>query len=246
MPVWIARTVPRRTVRGASACHGGDSANVVCHRASQVARRPATCLQGSPRATRGQVSWSAGLRWWFAAASGLPRWLSCRTRGLAARQAWPGPAARRGGLLLGCLGLAVPASSSRRGLGASAQSSRQAPLAGALSPWPGKQLLPDLAFSTRQAPLAGPWYSRLDHLAFVRPGKGRGDSCRPPGRPCRGRLLLPVHKFGVLRYPYFSTPTIAPQSSSHLAGSINPAKPLDPAKLSNPARLLNSAPTTKL
>ena len=31
-----------------------------------------------------------------------------------------------------------------------------------------------------------------------------------PGKPCRGVLQLPVHKFGVLRYPYFSTPTGAP------------------------------------
>src|SRR3954466_4425499 len=50
--------------------------------------------------------------------------------------------ARRGGLLLRCLGLAFPEGSSRRGLGASARSSRQAPLAGALPPWPGKLLLP--------------------------------------------------------------------------------------------------------
>src|SRR4051812_9430665 len=49
---------------------------------------------------------------------------------------------RHGELLLECLGLAFPASSSRRGLGASARSSRQAPLAGVLSPWPGKLLLP--------------------------------------------------------------------------------------------------------
>ncbi len=28
-----------------------------------------------------------------------------------------------------------------------------------------------------------------------------------PGKPCRGTLQLPVHKFGILRYPYFSTPT---------------------------------------
>src|SRR3954463_12952136 len=50
--------------------------------------------------------------------------------------------ARRGGLLLGCLGLAFPEGSSRRGLDALARSSRQTPLAGALPPWPGKLLLP--------------------------------------------------------------------------------------------------------
>src|SRR3954453_10313472 len=49
--------------------------------------------------------------------------------------------ARHGGLLLQCLGSAFSAGSSRRGLGALARSSRQAPLAGALPPWPGKLLL---------------------------------------------------------------------------------------------------------
>src|SRR4051812_15383751 len=36
---------------------------VACHHAPQAVRCPATCLWGSPRATRGRVSWSAGLRW---------------------------------------------------------------------------------------------------------------------------------------------------------------------------------------
>src|SRR4051812_4821953 len=49
---------------------------VACHGAPQAARCPATCLWGSPRATRGRVSWSADLRWRLAAANGLPRWLS--------------------------------------------------------------------------------------------------------------------------------------------------------------------------
>src|SRR4051794_30591425 len=66
------------------------------------------------RATHGQVSWSAGPRWWLAAASGLPRLLSCRAWELAVRQALPGRAVRRGELSLGCL----------------AWPSRQAPLAG--------------------------------------------------------------------------------------------------------------------
>src|SRR3954470_9704911 len=37
-----------------------------------------------------------------------------------------------------------------------------------------------------------------------------GGSWWLPGKPCRGVLRLPVHKFGVLGYPYFSTPTGAP------------------------------------
>src|SRR4051812_14160213 len=39
------------------------------------------------------------------------------------------------------------------------------------------------------------------------PKRSRGDPWRSPGQPCRMVLQLPVHKFGVLRYPYFSTPT---------------------------------------
>src|SRR4051812_34939513 len=103
---------------------------------------------------------------------------------------------RRGELLLGCLGLAFPASSSRRGLGASAWSSRQAPLAGVLSPWPGKLLLP------------GPRLLGSNTWSPFGPRRGRRGSWRSPGEPCRRALLLSVHKFGVLRYPYFSTPTV--------------------------------------
>src|SRR3954465_13942543 len=47
-------------------------------------------------------------------------------------------------------------------------------------------------------------------LGLLSAKKGRGDSWRSHGQPCRGVLQLPVHKFGVLRYPYFSTPTGAP------------------------------------
>src|SRR3954466_11111956 len=73
---------------------------------------------------------------WLTAAAVLPCLRACRLSG---------PAGARGALRRASLGvpwLAFPASSSRRGLGASAWSSRQAPLAGALSPWPGKLLLP--------------------------------------------------------------------------------------------------------
>src|SRR4051812_30488360 len=57
--------------------------------------------------------------------------------------------------------------------------SRQAPLAGALSPW-----LKYFVLEWLQRDFGGPW--------------------RSPGKPCRGGLRLPVHKFGILRYPYFS------------------------------------------
>src|SRR3954466_9174281 len=68
---------------------------VACHRTPQAARCPATCLWGSPGATRGRVSWSAGLKWRLAAASGLPWWLSFCARELAAHQALPERVVRR-------------------------------------------------------------------------------------------------------------------------------------------------------
>src|SRR3954466_11365737 len=62
MPIWVARTVLRRTVRGGPVCHESGLVSVACHRMLLAARCPATCLCGSPKATRGRVSWSAVLR----------------------------------------------------------------------------------------------------------------------------------------------------------------------------------------
>src|SRR3954466_2128611 len=61
--------------------------------------------------------------------------------------------------------------------------SRQAPLAGVLSPW-----LKYFVLEWLQRIYGGPW--------------------RSPSKPCRGALRLPVHKFGILGYPYSSTPTM--------------------------------------
>ena len=72
--------------------------------------------------------------------------------------------------------------------------SRQAPLAGVLSPWLGYFVLEWL-----QRNHGGPW--------------------RSPGKPCRGVLQLPVHKFGRLGYPYSSTPTGAPGPGPHTVPS---------------------------
>ena len=103
----------------------------------------------------------------------------------------PRQAPRRGRCLVasGSLSLTGPcrdawrvAASSLRCLG---WPSRQDPLAGALSPW-----LEYFVLEWFQRNHGGPW--------------------RSPGKPCRGVLQLPVHKFGVLGYPYSSTPTGAP------------------------------------
>src|SRR3954466_10883512 len=117
--------------------------------------------------------------------------------------------ARRGGLLLWSLGSAFPTSSSCRGLDL---------LSRILCSWmalhglsrPGKLLLPGSCLlgpassSCRGPCLLGPASSScqgpcLECLVF---------SWRFRGGPCRRVLRLPVHKSGVLRYPYFSTPTL--------------------------------------
>ena len=86
----------------------------------------------APRATRWWMRWSVGAEWPPAAACALPRPLSCRVRKLVAHRA------------LICLGW----------------SSRQGPLAGALSPcrdaWRvAASSLRCLGWPSRQAPLAG-------------------------------------------------------------------------------------------
>src|SRR3954471_18957287 len=136
---------------------------------------------------------------------------------------------RRGGLLLGCL----------------VRPSRRAPPAGALVLWlsrPGKLLLPGPC-------LLGSASSSCRGLVFLYawpslgPKRGRGDSWRSPGKPCRGVLQPPVHKFGVLRYPYFSTPTGAPGPGPYTVPSVvGPGPNSARARVAWVALLLNSAP----
>src|SRR3954471_7405104 len=112
---------------------------------------------------------------WLAVVVVLPHLRACRSSGPAGARGAPRRASLGvpwfglpGGLLPPgpwCFGLVVPASSSCRGL---AFLARQAPLAGALSSWPGKLLLP------------GP---RL-------PGLDAWSSLGPKGRPWR-LLALP-------------------------------------------------------
>ena len=67
-----------------------------------------------------------------------------------------------------------------------------------------------LGWPSRQAPLAGalsPWLKYFVHEWLQR---NHGGSWRSPGKPCRGVLQLPVHQFRILGYPYSSTPTGAP------------------------------------
>src|SRR3954466_13460879 len=80
-------------------------------------------------------------------------------------------------------------------------------------------------------------------LGLLSAKKGRGDSWRSPGKPCRMVLQLPVHKFGVLRYPYFSTPTGAPGPGPYTVPSVvGPGPNSARARVAGVALLLNSVP----
>ena len=115
MPVCVTQTMQKGTVRDATARHDGNLVSAACHRAPLAAQPPATYAWKGPRATRWWMRWSAGTEWWLAAASALPRSLSCRVRELVTHRALPGRVARRG-KFLEMPWLAFPASSSCRGL----------------------------------------------------------------------------------------------------------------------------------
>src|SRR3954463_16454650 len=122
----------------------------------------------------------------------LPRPLSCRVRELAAHRVLPGRVARRGKFL------EMP------------WLARQAPLVGVLC----------LEWPSRQAPLAGALSPWLKYFVLEWPQRNHGGPWRSPGKPCRGTLRLPVHKFGILGYPYSSTPTGAPGPGPYTVPSV--------------------------
>ena len=137
-----------------------------------------------------------GAEWPPAAASALPLLLSCRVRKLVALRA-------------------------SRYLG---WSSRQAPLAGALLPCRSARhvaasSLECPGWPSWQAPLAGALSLELKYFVLEWLQGNHGGSWRLPGKPCRGVLQLPVHKFGVLGYPYSSTPTGAPRPGPYTVPS---------------------------
>src|SRR3954470_14882718 len=93
--------------------------------------------------------------------------------------------------------LALPASSSCRGLLGSKLPSRQAPLAGALC----------LRVAFPASSSCRGLVSWLEYFVLEWLQRNHGGPWRSPGKPCRGVLRLPVHKSGILGYPYSSTPT---------------------------------------
>src|SRR3954463_9362804 len=99
MPVCVAQTVRKGTVRDATVRQDGYLVSAACHRIPLAAQPPATYAWNGPRATRWWMSWSVGCgvvacrgkR--LAAVVVLSRPGACRSRAL------PGRVARRGKFL---------------------------------------------------------------------------------------------------------------------------------------------------
>ena len=76
-----------------------------------------------------------------------------------------------------------------------------------------------LGWPSQQAPLAGALSPWLEYFVLEWLQRNHGGPWRSLGKPCRGVLRLPVHKFGILGYPYSSTPTGAPGPGPHTVPS---------------------------
>src|SRR6187401_433601 len=121
MPVAVAPNSAKSVRPGVSVGHDGSLVIVACHRVPQAAQPSATCPWKGPRATRGQMSWSAGTQCKPPPTSTLSGLLSCRGCYLAGSGSLSLSESRRGArcatiYLLKCYSLAFLASSSRQGL----------------------------------------------------------------------------------------------------------------------------------
>ena len=167
------------TVRSATVCHDGLLFISACHHVPLAAQAPATRPLRKPHGDTRVGALERGYR----VAAG-PRRVPCRSRRLVE--------SRSLSLTRPCRDVRCIAASFLKCRG---WPSRQAPLAGALS-LPGKILL------------SGPCLFILNAL-FLNGSKGtHGGLWRSSDKPCRAELQLPVHKFGILGYPYSSTPTL--------------------------------------
>ena len=81
------------------------------------------------------------------------------------------------------------------------------------------QALRCLGWPSRQAPLAGALSPWLEYFVLEWLQRNHGGPWRSPGKPCHGTLRLSVHEFGILGYPYSSTPTGAPGPRPHTVPS---------------------------
>ena len=178
----------KRTVRGATVRHDGGLVSFACHCAPLAAQPPATRARRGPQSDTLVDALERGRRV-----------AACRGKRLAAVVIFAGP---RSSSLTGprCTVFSLPGKLLLPGpccLAGARGVSRQVPWS-ALVGLPGKLLLP------------GSCLLSLNTL-FLDGSKGTlGDLGIRPASLCRGVLQLPVHKFGVLGYPYSSTPTGAP------------------------------------
>src|SRR3954468_12147757 len=69
MPIRVAQTVQKGTIRDATVRHDGNLVSAACHRVPLAAQPPATYPWKGPRVTRWWVSWSAGTGWLLVAAT---------------------------------------------------------------------------------------------------------------------------------------------------------------------------------
>ena len=134
MPVAVD---PKSTRPCVSVRHGGSFVTAARQRVPQAAQPSATCPWKGPRATRGQMSWSAGTQCKLAPASTSPGSLSCRARKLVALRVLPGRTMRHDisseALFFGLPGkLLLPGSCAGKMSLSLVRPSRQAPLAGVL------------------------------------------------------------------------------------------------------------------
>src|SRR3954464_7825259 len=194
MPVRVAQTCRNRTVRSATVCHDGYSVSFASppHAPGYTASRherlecpQSETLVGELERRHGVVT-CRGKR--LATVDVLSRPGACRSPGLAgARDApWRGPCRAVDGLPGKLL---LPGSCASSGS-------------------PGKLFLPGPHSLWVAFPASSSCRGLGSNTLFLDgPKRDHGEFWRSPGKPCHGVLRLPVHKFGVLRYPYFSTPT---------------------------------------
>src|SRR3954467_2977215 len=188
MPVHVAQTEQGSGPSGAPpfATMATLSASLH-HRMPLAAQPPATCAWDAPQSDtlvgelerRHEVVTCRGKR--LAAVDVSSRPGACRSPGLAgARDApWRGPCRAVDGLPGKLL---LPGSCASSGS-------------------PGKLLLPGPRSLRVAFPASSSCRGLGSNTLFLNGPRGdRGGSWRSPGRPCRGVLRLPVHKFGVLRY----------------------------------------------
>ena len=93
MPVCVAQTVQKGTVKGASARHDGDLVSIACHRAPLAAQPPATRAWKSPQGDTLVDALERG-----------DRVAACRGKRLAAAVVLSGPEACRSPSLAGTRG----------------------------------------------------------------------------------------------------------------------------------------------